>query len=616
MSRQLLEKGTGPGGVGQINGQSSLVLWLKADTDLTTRNQNVVQWLDQSGYEHHAMQLTATAQPLFVARSPHFNQQAAISFDGQNDYLRVNHSNHLNMQTGLTAFAVIHCDNLQQDNGIFSKSKPCGEGANYALTIKANQRRLWFEHYDQQWHRFSSMGTIGKRSAIISLIYDAQAKEDGFNINGRNVGRFDSQRKLVPNNQPLELGTHNRCALEGDWFHGALAELILFNEPLNQAQRILVENYLGARYGITLPTTMQGKDFYAGDLPENGHFGFDVVGLGREANGANATAHSAGLTLIDRTFLQQSGTYLMVGHKSSTNDSQRDNLPEAVQQRWERVWFFDLTADSRHDGKLTLLFDLTATDEPDDDPIVGSYVLLERVDEVSPFKVITTADPAPDKTVSFNLTASQLTSGRQYTLGRIMPVSLRDLVVNRVRDWLQPKQAAPAIPPPVTPSRHTVHEHKQFNLVDPNRALLDKGNELTADDMRHALQWLTDTVQPELPGDIMTRVTRIHQAIVDTLPYIADVNSSDQTIFMVRQMALEYLPESLENYLNLPPAFANQTVIKEGKTARQLLLDQLDLLGQEMADVAEDFHRRDAQRLMAHGRFLQEKFTRSDSLLD
>ncbi len=617
MSQHLLDKGTGPGGVGQTNGRSSLVLWLKADADVTTKGRNVSHWLDQSGYGHHALQSTATAQPLLVERSPHFNHRSAIYFDGQNDYLRVNHTNHLDMRTGLTVFAVIHAEDLQHSNGIVSKSESCGQGANFAVVIKANQRQLWFEHFDDQWRRYPSMGTVGKLPVIISLVYDARAVGDAFHLNGRTMGRFDSRRTLVPNTQPLEIGTHNRCALEGDWFSGELAELIIYNEPLLMPQRILVENYLGARYGITLPPTEQGKDVYRGDTAAHGHFDRDVVGLGRAGGHHHSEAHSAGLSVIDRTFLQQDDTFLMFGHKSLTNDLLTSELPDDLNQRWERVWFFDLTRPPNSDGKVTLLFDLKAAEGTEAATMAGSYSLLERADEASPFRVIATAESSLEGTVSFSLSASQLTSGRQYTLGRTLPVSLLDLFVNRVRDWLQPKSSPPlADAPAALPAASTVQGHQQFNLVAPCRVLLDKGNDLTADDVRQALDHLTETIQPHLPGDIMSKVTHIHQAVVDTLPYIADVNSSDQTVYVVRQVALEYLPETLENYLNLPPSFANQTPVKDDKTARQLLLEQLDLLAHEMRDIATDFHRRDAQRLVAHGRFLQEKFTRGDSLLD
>ena len=45
------------------------------------------------------------------------------------------------------------------------------------------------------------------------------------------------------------------------------------------------------------------------------------------------------------------------------------------------------------------------------------------------------------------------------------------------------------------------------------------------------------------------------------------------------------------------------------------MLEQLGLLDTELKSVIEDLHRNDTQRLLAHGRFLNEKFGKSDLML-
>ena len=83
---------------------------------------------------------------------------------------------------------------------------------------------------------------------------------------------------------------------------------------------------------------------------------------------------------------------------------------------------------------------------------------------------------------------------------------------------------------------------------------------------------------------------------------------------IIRQTVLDYLPETLQNYTNLPPAFANLHPVRNGKTARQLLSEQLDLLDKQMVEVAVDLAKNDTQKLLAHGRFLEAKFSQSDLL--
>ena len=119
----------------------------------------------------------------------------------------------------------------------------------------------------------------------------------------------------------------------------------------------------------------------------------------------------------------------------------------------------------------------------------------------------------------------------------------------------------------------------------------------TIDEIQAELESLVKTIRGKVHEDILKKVESITNSILDILPRIVDIHSSDHNIFIIRQTALEYLPEALENYLNLPKAFANFHPVKDNKTAKQLLIEQLDLLDQQMQEIVEDFHRDDAQRL-------------------
>jgi hypothetical protein len=141
-------------------------------------------------------------------------------------------------------------------------------------------------------------------------------------------------------------------------------------------------------------------------------------------------------------------------------------------------------------------------------------------------------------------------------------------------------------------------------------------NQMTIDDIRAELETLIKKIRRRVPQEVFDRVASIRDSIIDMLPHIVDISSSDYAIYTIRQTALDYLPETLENYLNLPPAFRQMHPVRNGKTARQILIEQLDLLDQEMKAIAMDFYRNDTQRLMAHGRFLEERFRQTDLWFD
>jgi hypothetical protein len=139
-------------------------------------------------------------------------------------------------------------------------------------------------------------------------------------------------------------------------------------------------------------------------------------------------------------------------------------------------------------------------------------------------------------------------------------------------------------------------------------------SQLSAENVRDALEDLVRKIRPKVPKEILTKVERITLAILTLLPKMGDVNSGDPTIYTVRQTALAYLPEALQHYLSLPAAYANFHPVHDGKTAKTLLLEQLDLLATTMDQVVEDFHRQDTDKLLIHGRFLAERFRKTDLL--
>jgi hypothetical protein len=53
----------------------------------------------------------------------------------------------------------------------------------------------------------------------------------------------------------------------------------------------------------------------------------------------------------------------------------------------------------------------------------------------------------------------------------------------------------------------------------------------------------------------------------------------------VRQTALEYLPATLKSDVNLPVAFRRLHVVRDGTTAKALLLEQLELLDTRVKEI-------------------------------
>ena len=137
---------------------------------------------------------------------------------------------------------------------------------------------------------------------------------------------------------------------------------------------------------------------------------------------------------------------------------------------------------------------------------------------------------------------------------------------------------------------------------------------LSIDALEARLDAIIARARPAVPDDLAARLDSIRTSIGEVLPKLAgDVGASDD-LYLVRETVLRYLPETLSNYLALPPLFRTTHALREGKTARELLADQLQVLDTQMREVVGNVARGDAEALLSNGRFLEAKFARRDFL--
>ena len=115
----------------------------------------------------------------------------------------------------------------------------------------------------------------------------------------------------------------------------------------------------------------------------------------------------------------------------------------------------------------------------------------------------------------------------------------------------------------------------------------------------------------QLPEAVLARVLRICATVRETVPRIPELGAGSPQAHSVIATATSYLPEALGAYLRLPRSFADRRPVDGGKTSLMVLIDQLDLLASTMDDISDAASRSDAAALVAHGRFLAEKFGHS-----
>jgi hypothetical protein len=115
-----------------------------------------------------------------------------------------------------------------------------------------------------------------------------------------------------------------------------------------------------------------------------------------------------------------------------------------------------------------------------------------------------------------------------------------------------------------------------------------------------------------LPREAFEKLQTIRAILDSLMPKLQGLSDAgavamEQMITVVNAVTRD-LPTTIANYVRLPEAFANLHHIEHGKTARQLLLEQLDVLQVQLSRIADSAFREDAEALILNGRYLREKF--------
>lgn len=116
-----------------------------------------------------------------------------------------------------------------------------------------------------------------------------------------------------------------------------------------------------------------------------------------------------------------------------------------------------------------------------------------------------------------------------------------------------------------------------------------------------------------VPGVVLSRLLRVTRVVRETIPRLDSLGLGSAQGYSVMATATDYLPVAIGNYLRLPRDWADSRPIAGGKSSVMLLVDQLDLLGATMDKVADAVNRADAEAIVIHGAFLEQKFGRAST---
>lgn len=218
---------------------SSLALWLRADLGITLNGATVSAWADQSGNGHVFSQANASKQPPVTASA--IGGRPGLTGNGDTGQRRLDCTT-LVWGTSYTVFAVA---SWVDDGGVLINTRLLDWQA------AAGSNRLVGKYGTNVWQAYNGgfYGSTAATSGAGVVLTNKQTNGVGgrLYINGTSVG---SNATSVAASTGLSLLGNNAVGME--YHEGHLAEVVVLNVAASDADRLLVERYMGSYHTITV----------------------------------------------------------------------------------------------------------------------------------------------------------------------------------------------------------------------------------------------------------------------------------------------------------------------------------------------------------------------------
>lgn len=482
---------TGPGGVGSTYGsagQPKNVLWLDASTLSFADGTDLTTWNDISGNGNDLTQSNLSYTPIFRNNvGSNLNGHPIAEFSKNDNRMTINPFNDM-PTSGITNFVIYKTATGDGNDGLLSYNTSGQDNA--FLLFNSNSLRMDVNGSNNVSGQDFSTGNW----LIMANRWKSSGGDFIFNRNGNQVYSTNFQNGVsIPSGGSFALGGEQDnpgfTTDPAQDYDGEIAEVIMYNSFLNNAQRLIVENYLSEKYNLAFATPANDK--YTGN---NASYVHNIAGIGQEADGNHTQTSSGGLYLYEWNSSLANGEYMMLGHSNTTNNSTTTytggDLPAVTQASWARQWYIEKNSTDGIDAKLIFDFKEALSDGeyPDN---VANYVLLFRAATTGAYSKVTVASQGTldADQVFFNVADANLLDG-YYTIGTddqtnspIEGVAGRTWYALASGDWdtptfwtLDPSGSLPNNPGneiPVSGDKVVIHTGKTITITTNNKIVAD-----------------------------------------------------------------------------------------------------------------------------------------------
>ncbi len=377
---------SGPGGSGNTDASSNLIVWLKADdgptiTSTAINGIKLNTWADQSGHQIIGLPHQLEQRPTYKFNA--INElYPTISFDGKDDFLQLSilenpeedeevdddddddddeNENQItdpfSVKNDFAIIFVAKADVIHDTDPMSNMEDGTYNGLDYQKYVLAPSYRNGGNEagfgislgtngiaaYEYGFNYFPAINAINNNppNFIIGnefhiFMIQVENKKSVIAMDGEIIGEglpSSIGHLFVPNE--IGGGSTNALANFDNFFEGELAELIMYANGINAAEQIAIQNYLAAKYGIELAQ----NDLYQMDNPENGNYDHDVAGIGKRNNGHSLLeSKGTGVVCFSNPSDLDNGEYLFWGNTKVGFDNLATERPEGAEAMLATTW--------------------------------------------------------------------------------------------------------------------------------------------------------------------------------------------------------------------------------------------------------------------------------------
>ncbi|SEB72851.1 hypothetical protein SAMN04489761_1585 [Tenacibaculum sp. MAR_2009_124] len=348
----LLFSQTGPGGVGSRNGSSSLIVWLRANdlnadgniSNNPTNGSLVSTWSDFSGNTNNFTQ-TGTNRPSYNS-SGTFD---AVNFNSSLAAAQFMSGSTAGIFPNASTFIAINPVNTGNSHTLLDHSS-----ASLRVEQWFNTNRVGLTRYGVSDYSTSITSPFNINSII------SYHKPTGSSIVEVRVNGATQNLNIGSTTAGIPLDRIGRNSNGADEASGDFFEIIFFNSRVNDAQKIIIDNYLSAKFGnINIPINV-----YDEDNAGAGNYDHEVAGIGRvDASNLHNDSQGTGIVRISNPTNLGNNEFFMWGHDNGALQMNTGlNAPSVIKNRLTRTWRVSETNTSGGAidvGSIDMRFDLT-----------------------------------------------------------------------------------------------------------------------------------------------------------------------------------------------------------------------------------------------------------------